>query len=243
MQGQWYLNWVSLLLILMIILKSLFYFDLICRRCRCVCTVEGERVSEREKRKLENLKIKRNSICRRLRIAKEKKKNRVLSSNSFNINVPQCNLIFILKQKPKLHWYWINLLHDIFLTFGYVPTQFSALIFRELDIAKNVIFRPLFLWKHVLMSEEITFFLLIIREEIGQKSHQRIKHYKQNWLIALYEWKSTTLGHFLITLKVFQLFEKEMNFTFSDLTGTSTSAGLNDCSIFRKLWWTKLNFC
>lgn len=46
----------------------------------CVCA------RERNEKKLENLKIKRNSICRRLRIGEERK-NRVLSSNSFNINV------------------------------------------------------------------------------------------------------------------------------------------------------------
>lgn len=52
--------------------------------------------SEREEKKIRKFKNKkRNSICRRLRIAKKREKNRVLSSNSFNINVrPQCNLIF-----------------------------------------------------------------------------------------------------------------------------------------------------
>lgn len=142
MQGQWYLNWVSLLLILMIILKSLLVFFCFFSAVACV------RVREKEKRKLENLKIKRNSICRRLRIAKEKKKNRVLSSNSFNINVPQCNLIFIRNRSQRSTD--IELIYH--MTFfwhsnGLPNAIFSSSGFAKLDICeKNVIFsfRPLF---------------------------------------------------------------------------------------------------
>lgn len=177
-------------------------------QARCVCATifvrEGEREREqkKKKRKLENLKIKRNSICRRLRIAKERKKNRVLSSNSFNINVSQCNLIFIRKkQKPKLHWYWINLSRDTSQTFAKTPISFFIFFdFRELDIAKKCdFFSASFALEACFNVGKNHIFLATLRHEIGRISHQRIKHDKLNWLIALYEWKSTTLGHFLRT--------------------------------------------
>jgi hypothetical protein len=103
MQGQWYLNRVSLLFILMIILKSLFSGPL--RVCDDIREGgrEGERAEEK-KTKIRKFKNKKKFDLQKVKNREREKKNRVLSSNSFNINVSQCNLIFIRKkQKPKLH--------------------------------------------------------------------------------------------------------------------------------------------
>lgn len=152
---------------------------------RCVCAREGAR---KKKRKLENLKIKRNSICRRLRIAKERK-NRVLSSNSFNINV-LVNVTSFSYENRSQSPPDIELIHH--MTFAYALIDFSLANLSRFGHCENVIFSASFRKKHVLMSEEITFFLAVMRKESDQISHQRIKHDKLNWLIALIEWKSTT---------------------------------------------------
>ena len=80
---------------------KVFYFFLYREAALRVCEGGRERGRKKKKRKLENLKIKRNSICRRLRIAKKREKNRVLSSNSFNINVPNVTSFFHMKTEAK----------------------------------------------------------------------------------------------------------------------------------------------
>jgi hypothetical protein len=131
--------------------------------CATIFVREGEREREqkKKKRKLENLKIKRNSICRRLRIAKERKKIascRQTRSISMFLNVTSFSYEKNRSQSSI----------DIELIRRATPRRrsprrryrFSSFsIFASWTLRKNVIFfRPLSLWKHVLMSEKITFF-------------------------------------------------------------------------------------
>jgi hypothetical protein len=73
MQGQRYLNRVSLLLILMIILKSLF---IIFRSVRVCASFGGERGEgeKKKKRKLENLKIKKKFDLQKVKNRKRREK-------------------------------------------------------------------------------------------------------------------------------------------------------------------------
>lgn len=88
------------------------------RSRNCVCCEGGELEREGENEtKIRKFKNKKKFDLQKVKNREKRERNRVLSSNSFNINVPQCNLILRSENRSQsLHWYWIEWSDDVVVT-------------------------------------------------------------------------------------------------------------------------------